>query len=157
MQRRLAVLLALGACLAVPVATASAATVATASAATVAAAGNFFEGPANYLSDTMVGADEVLTLTRDVTFDGTYDGPAKAFQLIVIHPDGTGDVKIAIHFEGLACGKRASLVFLITGTTNLIDTVTGRYVVLDHGQVRGSGRFDGVPDVGGTYQGTARC
>jgi hypothetical protein len=151
MQRacRLALLLVLGACLAGPVAAAS--------AATRPAAGTFVEGPANYLSDTMIGDDEVLTLTRDVVFAGTYTGNGKAFQVIVIHPDGTGDVKIAIHFQGLACGRPASLLFLISGTTNLIDTVTGRYVVLDHGQVRGSGRFDGRPDIGGTYEGTAQC
>jgi hypothetical protein len=149
LARRLAVLLTAAAGLA--------ASAAPAVAASQPAAGTFAEGPATYLTDRMVGDDEVVTLTRQVEFTGTYDGSGQAAERIVIHPDGTADVQIAIHFAGLACGRSARLVFLIAAQSDLVESVVGRYVVLDRGQVRGSGRFDAVPDVGGPYQGSAQC
>ena len=151
MQRtsRLAAVLAVGAGMA--------ATAAPALAETTTASGTFAEGPAKYVSDRMVGDDEELLATRKVRFTGTYRGMGDAFERILIHPDGTADVQIAIRFEGRACGEPASLVFLIDATSDLVTSVTGRYLVLDGTDVRGSGTFDAVPDVGGPYQGTADC
>jgi hypothetical protein len=150
LTRCLAVLVAVGFALVAPAA---------ASASLQPASGSFVEGPVeNERFLGVVGGAEVYALERDVTFSGTYEGSARAHQTIAIREDGSALFHIRIEFAGTACGKRAKLTFQVAGRGNLVEgSLTGAYVALDGGRVRGSGTFEGVPNVGGDYRGIAHC
>lgn len=149
--RRLGVVLAFGAALVVPAAPAF--------AGTQAASGSFTEGPVeNERFLGVVGGADVFSLDRDVEFSGTHEGTGRAHQTIAIREDGGAVLHITIRFTGTACGKPATLVLQVVGHGNLFEgELTGRHAVLDRGRLRGAGSFDGVPDVGGDYEGRAQC
>jgi hypothetical protein len=148
---RLGVVLALAVALVVPAAPAF--------AATTPASGTFEEGPVeNERFLGVVGGAEVYSLDRDVWFSGTYEGTARAHQTIAIREDGGALLHITIRFNGTACGKPARLVFQVVGHGNLFEgELRGHYAVFDRGRLVGSGSFTGVPNVGGEYEGRARC
>jgi hypothetical protein len=125
--------------------------------ATQPASGQFIEGAPTYLSDTMVGGYEVLTLKRDVTVTGSYDGKAKAREVITIRPDGTGSAQIVMDFKGKACGQPAKLKFVISIETDLVTSFSGSWSAFDESGRDGNGSLAGVPDMGGNYIGTMRC
>jgi hypothetical protein len=121
------------------------------------AAGSFTEGDVTILSEREVGGHLFIHLTRDAFFEGTYEGVGHADQRIVIHPDGTFHLVMSIDFEGKACGRSTRLTFLVVARGSFVENeIEGLYTAL--GRVgRGSGRFEGVPDVGGTYSGRVNC
>src|SRR5215210_3309989 len=73
------------------------------------AAGSFTELPETITGDQFADGNEIVTLTRDVVFTGTYDGVGQADERIVIHSDGSTNVHIVVEFAGLACGQPATL------------------------------------------------
>jgi hypothetical protein len=137
-----------------------------ASGDTQPAAGTFTEGPETITGEQFADGNDIVTLTREVVFTGTYDGVGQADERIVIHKDGSTNVHIVVAFTGLACGQPATLEFLIEGqgTLNELGTgaIAGNYTLIDNGRfssrtIRGAGKFEGVAGVGGTYEGDAHC
>ncbi len=146
--------------------TAVAALAATASASTQPASGTFVEGPETIVEERQSGGNLIIELTRAVVFSGTYTGAGQAYQRIVIHRDGSANVKMTITFSGLACGQPAELEFLIVGQVtfdeNFMGDIAGTYTVIDSGAsdsrtLRGHGEFEGLAGIGGAYEGTAHC
>jgi hypothetical protein len=133
-----------------------------ASASTQPAAGTFIEGPETITGEREADGNFIVDLTRMVTFTGTYTGMGQADERIVIHKDGSTNVHITVEFTGTSCGVPTSLVFLIIGQGQLNEdletgTIAGSYTVLRDGIGHGSGKFEGMAGVGGTYDGEAHC
>ena len=133
--------------------------VAPALAATQPAAGAFVEAPETILEERQSGGNTFIHLTRDATFSGTYTGVGHADQHIVIHADGSFNVRMTIEFAGLVCGQPTELVFLITAKGDFTeDAIAGTYTVIGPTPAgNGNGKFSGQPGVGGTYEGNVHC
>jgi hypothetical protein len=135
-------------------------------ASTQPAFGTFSEGPENITSAWAADGNLFFELTREVVFTGTYTGMGQAYQRIVIHKDGSANVHMTITFNGLACGRPATLVFLVQGQVQFdqefTGPISGTYTVIDSGRtdsrtLRGHGEFEGMAGVGGAYEGEAHC
>lgn len=141
----------------VAVAAALAATPAVAS--TAPAAGAFAETPELIVGDRIAGRNEIVHLTRDAFITGTYVGVGHADQTAIIHSDGSFNFHQTIEFSGLACGRPATLTFLVVGTGDLVaNTLSANYTVVGpDGVGKGHGTLKGIPGVGGTYDGAVHC
>ena len=136
-------------------------------ASTEPAAGTFVEGPETITRRQVADGNLIVYLTREVAFTGTYTGVGQAEERIVIHKDGSTNATIFVEFTGLACGRPATLEFLIVGQGQLDEnletgTIAGNWTVIDSGRtdsrtLRGEGKFSGLAGVAGTYEGQAHC
>ena len=133
--------------------------VAPALASTQAAAGSFREGPATILEERHEGNTTIYRLTRDARITGTYKGIGHAEQTAIFQADGSFTFHQTIEFTGKVCGESVTLTFRVQGTGDAVEnTLSGTYSVIGPTDVgRGHGTIEGVPDVGGTYEGEVRC
>jgi hypothetical protein len=133
-----------------------------AAASTQPAAGTFTEGPETITDERFADGNLIVELTREVVLTGTYTGIGQAEERIVIHKDGSTNVKATIEFTGLACGLPTTLVILLVGQGQLDENfetgvIAGSYTVIRDGVGHGNGKFEGAAGVAGTYEGQAHC
>jgi hypothetical protein len=128
-------------------------------AATQSAAGSFTEGPETILEEKQAGNNLIVHLTREAVITGTYTGVGQADQTAIIHADGSFNFHQTIDFVGTVCGQPVTLTFRVQGTGHLVEeTLEGTYSVIGPTESgRGNGTLEGVPGVGGTYEGKVHC
>jgi predicted proteasome-type protease len=128
-------------------------------AATQSAAGSFTEGPEVILEERQAGNNTIVHLTREAVITGTYTGVGQADQTAIIHADGSFNFHQTIDFVGTVCGQPVTLTFRVQGTGHLVEeTLEATYSVIGPTETgRGNGTLEGVPGVGGTYEGKVHC